>query len=88
MLGEARSCRMISGVGSAPIAITPRMAPLERMCRVSRRVSTPSMIGMPAASSQSPRLPLDCQLEGPGQLRTTTPRTCGIGDSMSDGFTP
>src|ERR1043166_6220223 len=74
--GEAIRRAVNSSVGSGPSASTPRIAPRERICLVSRRVSTPSMSGTPAPSSQSPRLPVARQLDAVrDSSRTTTPLT-------------
>ncbi len=80
---------MSSREGWRPSAMTPRIAPRSRMCRVSRRVSTPSTTGMPASASHSIERQSARQLDGwRDSSRTTIPLTCGRSDSMSSALTP
>ncbi len=65
--GESISCSVIAGVGSCPSAITPRMAPRSRMCRVSRRVSTPSMTGTRYSAQPVVEAPGRTPVRGPAR---------------------
>ena len=67
----------------------PRMAPFRRRCRVSARVSTPSMPGTPWRMRKSGRLSFERQLEGSLQHSLTMSADMWIPpDSMSSGLIP
>ena len=72
--GDAASCCRSASVGSRPSAMTPRIAPSSRRCRVRRRVSTFSMTGTFDSASHSPRPTSARQFEWVlDSSRTTTP---------------
>ena len=69
--------------------IPPRIAPAERMCRTSERVSTPASPGTPCAASQSSQ---PCSAPGASVVLTASrmiaPAACTWSDSQAPSLTP
>ena len=83
------SCSPCVSRAASPEKMPARMAPAERMWRVTARVSMPLMPTMPAASRSSSRLRSERKFETTREgSRTTNPATQMRADSMSSSFMP
>ena len=83
--GSARTRSIASAAAIAAGKIPPRIAPAERMCRTSARVSTPVIPGTPCAASQSSQ---PCSAPGASVVLTASRMIAPAAWMRSDSHAP